>query len=168
MLQPRRKPFGSRYKPMHSQRKHSHKTVSSDQTPFEVDHSFWPSWEDEEESLSDYSEGERVCWNIPSIIPSRAIPIPRKAKTSKFAGPEEEQESVAHAERRYEMATWDMYKRIVEYRTKNPTGQNYNQELVVPENRNIPNGTNCVWFSTRNRPRSDIEIRDDEIFEMEL
>ena len=91
------------------------------------------------ESGSSFEAGERsacaddVREESPSLSPgangkSRAIPIPHKFCESKIG---DEDDVSEQAKYRYNLATWNMYERIVQYRQRNPMSGAYSQEDIT-------------------------------------
>ena len=124
------------------------------------------------ESDSSFEEDERYTWvndireEAPSLYrgtksKSRAIPIPDKYVA-------DEDEVSEQAKHRYNLATWNMYERIVNYRQRNPIGGAYSQEditLLTTEKKDSPD--------TKSKPHGyypGINYYDmkEEIFEMEI
>mmetsp|Transcript_11952 Transcript_11952/g.22851 ORF Transcript_11952/g.22851 Transcript_11952/m.22851 type:complete len:190 (-) Transcript_11952:25-594(-) len=125
------------------------------------------------ESESDSSfEENRYRWvndireEAPSLFlstksKSRAIPIPDRYVAN-------EDEVSEQAKHRYNLATWNMYERIVNYRQRNPIGGAYTQEdmaLLTPEKKDLPDA--------KSEPHSyypgiDYYDMKEEIFDMEI
>lgn len=126
----------------------------------------------EEEKLSDEED-----WTLPQkSTTTRPIPIP-KATPSKpkmgslpAANNVDEYESTEYVERMYELATWSMYERIVEYRQRNqPFGLVYSHDSALHQStRDDEDQSHCATAGSRQNPEVDYYEMDDAIFDMEV
>lgn len=128
----------------------------------------------DEEKLPDEEE-----WTPPQkpTATTRPIPIPKAAPNkSKMRslqaenGNVDEYESTEYAERMYDLATWSMYERIVEYRQRTqPFGLVYNShDSALPQStRDHEEQSHCTATGRRN-PEVDYYEMDDCIFDMEV
>ena len=112
-----------------------------------------------------YRDGLSSCSNRAS---SRSIPIPRS-----LAHKEADLGNQHNEERRYELATWALYERIVAHRKKNPYGQDYTQSKDIfsagkPASTMESTALRAHLWQQRTDPHVKYYDMDDAIFEMEL
>ena len=130
--------------------------------------------ENDSTCTSDDSEDESSRHNESSAksTSTRAIPIPHPGGNArKVRGKEEDfenEESIKQAERHYELATWGMYDRIVDYRARNPIGLAYSHESIfLQTQKGTTTSYKRSFVSTQNPKVAYYEI-DDGIFDMEI
>lgn len=126
------------------------------------------------ESISSFEDGDdQEAWadNVPGLplrtkSKSRAIPIPLNVHGTK---PGDEHEITEQAKERYNLATWNMYERIVKYRQRNPVGGLYSQgDIVRVAKDNTGSHEKELEPSTSYNPDIDYYDMEEEIFDMEI
>ena len=146
------------------------------QQDFSIDTDSVATTEDSEEDISSRQEEEPSRKLATS---SRSIPIPYKSSSRKLnygaTYDYDNDESIKQAELHYELATWNMYDRIMEYREKHSFGLEYQHDsspsTLWSQTTSTTTTTRRGRESSTNRQNPAVEyyeMDDDGIFDMEV
>ena len=97
-----------------------------------------------------------ICSSSSKNTSSRAIAI----KKLDWRHEDEEREHILCENKRYEWATWQMYDRIMNHRTK--------QNFSVPRSSRSRNAETVVTHQTSTYLKQDIFSNHEEVFELEI
>lgn len=138
---------------------------------FSIDTDSVATTEDSEEHMNNCRHDEAALSVRGKLsASSRSIPIPFKTCGIRSNGaiPDYENEvSIKRAELHYELATWNMYDRIMEYREKHSFGLGYQHDS---ENTQLSQTTSTTReaFENSQNPAVEYYEMDDGIFDMEV